>query len=138
MTRNIRRFIVMALPIVAFALTSSAAMAQSYSGNWPMTVTKSQYANGTYCVALTDDGSAGWPHSGGAVLVPETGTYPGIFQVIDGLLTVNIPAPAGANLSFLLYTARASGGHIGKGVYNLAYGGFNDSGVLVFGAKGGC
>ena len=51
---------------------------------------------------------------------------------------MNIPAPAGANLSFLLYTARASGGHIGKGVYNLAYGGFNDSGVLVFGAKGGC
>jgi hypothetical protein len=139
MTTNIRRFMVMALPIVAFALMSSAAMTQSYSGNWPMTVSKSQFANGKYCVALTDDGSGGWPHSGEAVLVPENGTYPGIFQVIDGLLTVNIALPTGeGSLEFLLYTARASNGHIGKGVYNLAYGGYNDSGVLVFGEKGGC
>jgi hypothetical protein len=90
------------------------------------------------CVALTDDGSAGWPHSGSAVLVPENSTYPGQFQVIDGLLTVTIPAPAGSTLEFLLYTARASNGHISKGVYNLAYGGFFDSGYLAFGVKNGC
>ncbi len=64
-----------------------------------MTVSHSQYANGKCCVTLTDDGSLGWPHSGAASLVPENGTYPGQFQVIDGLLTVTIPAPAGANLS---------------------------------------
>jgi hypothetical protein len=138
MTRITRTFIAMALPIVAFALMPRASMAQSYSGNWPMTVSHSHYANGRYCVALTDDGSLGWPHSGAASLVPLNGTYPGQFQVIDGLLTVTIPAPAGSNLSFLLFTARASDGHIGKGVYNLAYGGFFDSGVLVFGAKNRC
>jgi hypothetical protein len=47
----------------------SAAMAQSYSGRWPLTVSHSQRSNGTYCLTLTDDGSYGWPHSGPASLV---------------------------------------------------------------------
>jgi hypothetical protein len=128
-----------AFAIAAFALTCSAARAQSYSGNWPMKVTKSHYANGKYCVTLTDDGSLGWRHSGEASLVPSGGTYPGSFTVIEGLISVNIPAPTGdGSLEFLLFTAPASGGHIGKGFYELAYGGYNDAGVLVFGKKGGC
>ena len=57
-----------ALAVAVFALTSSAAMAQSYTGDWPATVTQSQRSNGTYCVTLTDDGSYGWPHSGEAEL----------------------------------------------------------------------
>jgi uncharacterized protein (DUF2141 family) len=57
MTRHIRRFIATVLAIAAFALTTNAAMAQSYTGNWTATVTQSQRSNGTYCVALTDDGS---------------------------------------------------------------------------------
>ena len=138
MTRNIRIFMAMALPIVALAMMSSAAMAQSYTGNWPMTVTKSQYANGHYCLALTDDGDQGWPHSGEAELVPLNGTYPGAFQVINGILTVTIPAPAGSTLEFLIFIGHARGGHITKGAYDLAYGGFFDAGVLTFGAKGDC
>jgi hypothetical protein len=55
MTRHIRKFIAMALATAAFALTTSAAMAQSYTGNWPATVTQSQRDNGTYCISLTDD-----------------------------------------------------------------------------------
>jgi len=138
MTRNIRIFVAMASLIVAFALMSGAAMAQSYTGNWPMTVTKSQYANGHYCLALTDDGSGGFPHSGEAELLPLNGTYPGAFQVINGILTVTIPEPEGSTLGFLIFIGHASKGHITKGAYDLAYGGFNDAGVLTFGAKGGC
>ena len=138
MIRRIRTLIAVASPIVALVLMSSAAIAQSYTGNWPMTVTKSQYANGTYCLALTDDGSGGFPHSGEAELVPLNGTYPGAFQVINGILTVTIPEPEGSTLGFLIFIGHASDGHITKGAYDLAYGGFNDAGVLAFGAKGGC
>jgi hypothetical protein len=77
MTRKISTFMAALLPTVALALMHGTAMAQSYSGNWPMTGSHSQYANGKYCVTLTDDGSVGWPHSGAASLVPENGTYPG-------------------------------------------------------------
>jgi hypothetical protein len=138
MTRNIRRFIAAVLPIVAFALTSSAGMAQSYSGNWPMTVTKARQFNGTYCVTLTDDGSYGWPHSGEAELDGQNDPYPGYFTVIDGLITVTFPEPSGPGdcCSFLLFTARASDGHIGKGVFN--YAGDVDYGVLAVGKNGGC
>jgi len=138
MTRNIRIFMAMALPVVAFALTPSAAMAQGYSGNWPMKVTKSHYANGKYCVTLTENGGPGFPRGGEAQLVPANGTYPGVFTVINGLLTVTIPEPADADIAFLLFTAPASDGHIGKGEYELAYGGFFDFGLLAFGKKGGC
>lgn len=138
MTRITRIIIATTLTVVAFALASSVSMAQSYTGNWPATVSKSHFANGTYCIKLTDDGSLGFPHSGGAQLVPSNGTYPGIFEVINGVLTVDIPEPADADLEFLIFTARASNGTIGKGAYNLAYGGFFDFGLLVFGAKNGC
>jgi hypothetical protein len=139
MMRTIARFMVIALPILAFALMPSDARAQSYTGNWPFTITDSRYANGTYCLALTDTGKAGWPHSGGASLVPLNGTYPGGFQVIDGLLTVTITVPGGyGTLAFYVYVAHAKDGHIGKGVYDLAYGGYGDSGLLTFGEKNGC
>jgi hypothetical protein len=139
MIRNIRILIAAALPIIVFALTPSAAMAQSYSGNWPATVSHSQHFNGTYCLALTDDGKLGWPHSGEASLVPQGNTYSGTFQLIDGALTITIPVPTGtAELESFLYIASASGGRIGRGVFEEAYGSEIDSGVLVFGEKGGC
>ncbi|MGC1373773.1 MAG: hypothetical protein WA824_16680 [Candidatus Sulfotelmatobacter sp.] len=139
MIRNIRTFIAMALPIVAFALASSPAMAQSYTGNWPATVSQSHRANGTYCITLTDDGSLGWPHSGEATLVPAQGTDFGTFQVIDGVLMVTFTQPGGtAENGALLFIASASDGRIGKGAYEQFYGTEIDSGVLVFGAKGGC
>ena len=65
MTRHVRS-IPMALAIAVLALMSSAAMAQSYTGKWPATVTKSQRNNGKNCITLTDDGSYGFRHSGEA------------------------------------------------------------------------
>jgi len=128
----------MALPILAFALMPSAATAQSYSGNWPITITHSQRANGTYCLTLTDDGDFGWPHSGEATVTGFEAIF-GTFQLIDGLLVVTIDVPgSGAEPASLLFTAHASRGNIGKGVYEIAQGEEIDSGVLVFGAKNGC
>jgi hypothetical protein len=138
MNTHIRRFIATTLAIAAFALTTSAAMAQSYTGNWPATVTKSQRDNGTYCIALTDDGNYGWPHSGEATLLPNDGQYPGYFTIIDGLITVTFTFPSGEGdcCDFLVFTARASKGHIGKGAFN--YFGLTDNGLLAFGKLDGC
>lgn len=87
MIGNIARFIKMALPIVAFAITPGAAKAQSYVGSWPATVSHSQRANGTYCVTLEKDGEA--------TLVPSEGTDFATYQVIDGLLIVTFTQPRG-------------------------------------------
>lgn len=138
MTRRIRRFIATALAIAAFALTTSAAMAQSYTGDWPATVTKSQRNNGTYCVSLTDNGSYGFPHSGPAVLNGQNNPYGGYFTVIDGLITVTFTYPSGAGdcCSFQVFTAHANNGKIGKGVFN--YFGLTDIGLLAFAPKDSC
>jgi len=138
MTTYIRKFIATALAIASVALTTSAAMAQSYTGNWPATVTQSQRDNGTYCVSLTDDGSYGFPHSGEAALIPNNSPYPGYFTVIDGVITVTITYPSGAGecCSFFVFTAHANNGHISKGVFN--YFGLTDIGLVSFGKKDGC
>ena len=138
MTRQIRRLIAIALAIAAFALTTSAAVAQSYTGNWPVTVTQSQRDNGTYCVSLTDNGSGGFPHSGEAVLNGQNNPYGGYFTVVEGLITVTFTYPSGEGdcCSFLVFTAHANNGKIGKGVFN--YFGLTDIGLLAFGKKDGC
>jgi hypothetical protein len=138
MTTHIRRFIAMALAIAAFALTTSVAMAQSYTGNWQATVTQSQRSNGTYCVSLTDDGSYGFPHSGVAVPNGQNNPYGGYFTVVDGLMTVTFTYPSGEGdcCDFQVFTAHASNGKIGKGVYN--YFGLTDIGLLTFGKKDSC
>lgn len=140
MTRNIRRFMVMALPILALALTSSTAMAQSYSGKWPFNVTHAQRSNGQYCVTLTDDGSQGWKHSGEASVVIGGTQLVGTFQDIHGLLTVTIEDPGGTGQNAgLVFVAPAAKGILGKGVYDEVYGGEEfDSGVLTVGKKNGC
>jgi hypothetical protein len=138
MNRHIR-FIATAFVVAAFTLTNSAAMAQSFTGNWPATVTQSQRDNGTYCLTLTDDGSYGWPHSGEAELNGQNSPYPGYFTVIDGLITVTFTFPSGEGdcCDYLVFTARANkSGHIGKGVFN--YFGITDNGLLAFGKKDGC
>jgi hypothetical protein len=132
-----------ALAIVAFSVMHSAAMAQSYSGNYPLTVTQSHHADGTYCLTLTDDGSLGRPHSGEASLTGEKvgGTLPyGTFQVIDQFLVVTIDQPAGTGVDdSLVFTVPARNGNIvGKGVYVQVYGEAIDSGVVAFGVRGGC
>ena len=138
MTRHIRKFIAMELATAAFALTTSAAMAQSYTGNWPATVTQSQRDNGTYCISLTDDGSYGFTHSGEAVVNGQQNPYGGYFTVVDGLMTVTFTYVSGEGdcCAYQVFTARANNGHIGKGVFN--YFGITDIGVLAFGKKDGC
>ncbi len=137
MTRHIR-FMATAFAVAVLTLTSSAAMAQSYTGDWPATVTQSQRSNGTYCVTLTDDGSYGWPHSGEAKLNGQESPYPGYFTVIDGLITVTFTFQSGEGdcCDYLIFTARASNGHIKKGAFN--YFGITDNGLVAFGKEGGC
>lgn len=134
------RMIAAMLPL---AVPAGAAMASGYSGTWPVTLSHSKYANGTYCLKLTDDGAFGWPHSGLASIsgAGVGGTLPyGTFQLIDHLLTVTIEesGDSGQNAGLVLM-APASAGTISKGVYDQVYGGEEfDSGVAAFGAKGGC
>jgi hypothetical protein len=132
------RSIAMAFVVAAFALMTSAAVAQSYSGDWPATVTHSQRSNGPYCISLTDDGSYGAAHSGPAQLIPNNSFYPGYFTVVNGLITVSITYTSGPGdcCAYQVFTARASDGHIGNGVFN--YFGITDIGLLTFGKKGGC
>jgi hypothetical protein len=136
MTRHIRS-IAMTFVVAAFALTS-AAMAQSYTGDWPATVTHSQRSNRAYCISLTDDGSYGAPHSGEATLIPNNSPYPGYFTVVNGLITVTFTFPSGEGdcCDFEVFTARASNGKIGNGVFN--YLGLTDIGLLTFGKKDSC
>ena len=55
MTSHIRS-IAMTFVVAVFTFTG-AAMAQSFTGNWPANVTHSQRSNGTDCLSLTDNGS---------------------------------------------------------------------------------
>jgi hypothetical protein len=139
MTRNIRLFMAAVLPIVAFALTPGSARAQSYTGDWPATVSHSKGSNGTYCLSLTDNGSNGWPHSGQVTMVEGRSTLYGTFQVIGGLITVTVESPGSYENTGLVFVAQASNGTIGKGVYDDVYNGEEiDSGQLAFGAKNSC
>lgn len=137
MTRHIR-FIAAAVTVAAFALTSSAAMAQSYTGNWPVTVTESQRSNGTYCISLSDETNNGFPNGGEATLNGKENPYGGYYTVVEGLITVTFTYPSGEGdcCNFQVFTAHASNGRIGKGVYN--YFGIADIGQLIFGKKDAC
>ena len=145
MRRNIIPYLVSATLCGAFAWSAGAASEGSYSGNWPLTVSHSEFGNGTYCLTLTDDGSYGWPHSGTASLVSQVsgGTQPyGLFQVIDRTLVVTVIQlnGGGGQNNSLVFIAPASDGNIlGRGVYDEIAGGETfDSGRLVFGMNGGC
>ena len=136
MTRQIRSI---ATTFVASVIAlSSAAVAQSYSGDWPATVTHSQRSNGNSCIQLTDDGNFGAPHSGEALLLPNQGQYPGYFTVVDGIITITFTYPSGEGdcCDYQVFTAHAGNGQIGDGVYN--YFGLTDIGVLTFGKKNSC
>jgi hypothetical protein len=141
MTRISSPFMMAVLLVAACLLTSGKAIAQSYSGNWPLTVFHSQHADGKYCLTLTDDGEYGWPHSGPATLVSRKvgGTISGSFQLIDNLLMVTFGEGTGTGeLASLLLIAPAGAGDVSQGAYEMAYGPEIDSGVLVFGTKDGC
>ena len=142
MTRKTRTFIALALPILAFALMPSAAMAQSFSGNYPLTETLVGSFKGTYsyCLTLTDNGSDGLPHSGPATLNGNGfSNLEGSFQVVNNLLVATFyVADDNGSLSGLVFVGPASKGTIGKGFAQLVSGAATVTGKLVFGAKGGC
>jgi hypothetical protein len=117
------------------ALMSGTAVAASYNGNWPLTVSHSQYSNGTYCLTLAGT------TSGGASLTGPLGNLPnGDFQVIGRSLVASIAQPYGggfnAGLEFILPAAK---GKLANGEYvddNDGY--LSDTGVVTVGAKNGC
>jgi hypothetical protein len=146
MTKNIGVFAATVLAIVAFAIVPSTAMAQSYSGNWPI-AEHIVYPSGppfsgnpTYCLTLTDNGTFGFPHSGLAILNGSGFTnFQGIFQVANNLLiaTFYIPDDNGS-LNGLVFVGPATKGNIGKGFGELVSGAVTVTGTSVFGPKGGC
>ncbi|MGA8797193.1 MAG: hypothetical protein WB526_09065 [Candidatus Cybelea sp.] len=106
--------------------------AQSYSGSWPVTVTRSQHSNGTDCLTLAADGSAS--------LVIGGQRFPnGSFLVTNHTLVATITAQAYSQNAGLVFIGSADRGKIGPGVFEDVYGGSDfDSGASAFGMKGGC
>jgi hypothetical protein len=140
-TKNIRTFIALTLPILALALTPSVAMAQSFSGNWPMTENLKQFnEKNTYCLTLTDNSSAGFQHSGPATLNGSGFSgVSGIFQVVNNVLVATFYiGDDNGSLNGLVFVAPASKGDIGKGFGELVSGAETVTGALAFGTKNGC
>jgi hypothetical protein len=148
MTRHALRFVAISLPILTFALAPSAAMAQSYSGSWPFTVTQQEAPftgqTTTYCITLTDNGAGfGRTHSGEATIAPTPAldlhekAY-GSFQVIGQLIMVTISVPDTDAEAWVFVASTSSTSSIGTGVFDLVDGESYDSGLLTVGAKHGC
>lgn len=120
----------------ALATSARAAAPGFYTGHWPVTVSLSQHYDGVHCLMLIDNGSFGFPHSGSALLA---GTQNGVFQIIGRTLFVSLVVPGGGQeAATYVFTAPASDGMLGKGVWGYVQGDPTDSGKAVFGAKGGC
>jgi hypothetical protein len=150
MSRNLRTFIAMALPLLAFAIGPSAAKAESFTGNYPVLETQAKAGltgtitggNQSYCLVLTDDGAFGRPHSGTATL--ESFDAPsitgGVFYVIGNNIFVNFTvgsATGEASGLALFAPVNVSKGTIGTGILALT-GGVPSSGLATVGAKNGC
>ena len=143
MIRNMSSLVVVVLLLAAVGFAPSTAMAQSYSGKWPVNVALPPHDGHTGCITLVDNGSNGAPHSGSATISGSLvgGTLPyGTFQVINNLLVVTIQASSdtGSNAG-LVFIAPALNGSLGSGVFENVYGGENSiSGALTVGKNGGC
>ncbi len=142
-----QRILIAAVATTAMFVSAGAAMAhgnagnmlvpasRSYSGAWPVTITGSQFSNGTACLTLKGTASGGQ-----ASLVFGSRKYPyGSFIVINDILVANISEPLYGQNGALMFIAHANHGHIGQGVFENIEGGSNfDSGTLAFGMKNGC
>ena len=108
--------------------------AQNYGGAWPVTISHSQFSNGTGCLTLT--GSI----NGSASLVFGGQKYPyGSFLVINNILMATIQEPLYGQNGALTFVARAKDSRIGPGLFENVEGGSNfDTGDLAFGSKGSC
>jgi hypothetical protein len=117
------------------ALMSGPAAAQSYNGNWPLTISHSQFSNGSYCLTL--NGS----NSGGASLTGPLGNLPnGDFQVVGRNLVASIAQPYGGGFNAgLVFVLPARNGNLAKGAYiddNDGY--LYDTSTVTVGTKNGC
>ncbi|MGA8533419.1 MAG: hypothetical protein WB615_04870 [Candidatus Tumulicola sp.] len=145
------RRILIAVATTAMVVSANSAMAYAsnagtmsmvvpeshgYSGSWPVTVTRSQHSNGTYCLTLAENGRNG----GSASLVTGSQKYTyGTFQVFNHTLVATIEAQGYGQNAGLVFIGSANRGSIGTGVYDEVYGGEAfDEGALAFGMKGGC
>ena len=149
MSRNIRTFTAMALPLLAFAIRPSAARAQSFTGNYPVLETQVRAGiagtikggNQNFCLVLTDDGAFGRPHSGTATLEGfNGGSLTGEFYVIGNNILVNfvVGSTTGEAAGLVLSApANASNGTIGTGILGLT-GGVPSTGLATVGQKNGC
>jgi hypothetical protein len=135
---NKRMILFMAITLAAFALTSNAAMAQSYTGSFPVNVTLPPQFAHTACLSLVDSGTNG-QHSGSVSLsgpMVGTTTLTGTFQVTNHLLVATVQTGSDTGeVVYMLFIAPAADGDLAKGVYEEP--GFL-SGAATFGAKGGC
>lgn len=137
---------------LSMAVSASAAMAggDRYTGNWKVTLTHDVYVtnsgynghgpNTTHCIALTDDGSVGWPHSGYAVMDNNANTS-GQFAVIGPVILIYIDTTgSGYEPASLVFTAPAANGTIGKkGGYDEIQGGESyDADDAIFDVNGSC
>jgi hypothetical protein len=111
---------------------ASAAMAQNYTGNWPLTVTRSMFLNGTYCLMLK-----GFAAGGTAEIA---GMEEGAFEIINNQLVVVIPVPLQGQNGALTFNAVAKHGKIAAtgAAVQIEGGAFFDAGGLAIGTKGGC
>lgn len=117
------------------ALLSGAAASPNYKGNWPLTVSNSQYGNGNYCLTLA--GSI----AGGASLTGAQGNLPnGDFQVIGRTMVASIAQPYGGGFNAALeFVLPATRGKLANGAYvddNDGY--LFDTGLVTVGQKNGC
>jgi hypothetical protein len=128
--------------------TGSATASGSYTGNYKVTLTHDVFPNttgynghgpnSTHCIALTDDGSIGWPHSGFAVM---DGQYEGQFSVIGPTILIYLDIEgSGQEPADLTFATTARDGNIGrKGAYDEIQGGYSyDAADATFGTKGSC
>jgi hypothetical protein len=117
------------------AVSMFAPASHNYNGAWPVTVTGSKFSNGTGCLTLTGNAR------GGAASLVFGGQqfYVGQFLVINRILVATIQEPLNGSNGSLMFTAPASHGHIGPGVFENVEGGEQyDAGKLMFGIKNGC
>lgn len=119
---------------LAAALMSDSAIAASYNGTWPITITNSQYYNGNYCLTLS--GSTG----GGAELSGQLGDMYGNFQVLGKNLVAIVPEQTGGGFNWgLEFILPAKNGNLTKGTFVVDEDGeLANPGVAKVGAKNGC
>lgn len=140
MMKKMRPLVVMGFLGLAFALTPSAAVAQSYSGSWSLKASLPPGFGDTGCLTLVDDGIVNGVHSGTATISGDLGGQgTGSFVIINSLLVINFD-DGGEGISYTgVYIAHAAKGDISTGFLETVYGGYAyPFGALAFGAKGSC